>query len=495
MEFLVALLVLGLPVVVVGGIVLAVVKPEVRDRLRAGWATVSRSLAGRLVLVLVTGIVLLIPLQMVDELRRDRGYRLDAVQQELFQQWGTTQNVVGPVVWVPVLDRWEEQVERRDNQNRRTLETVSKEIQRNFVILPEDLDVRGILDTDTLHRGLYDVLVYEAEVQLQATFRRPELTAREGHTLVPLWDEARLVVELTDLTAVAAVDELVWQDQTLRPDSGSIDGQSHHTGIRGNLPGFEGEVANASMTLKLRGMRSLGAAALGEQSSIAMNGDWGSPSFYGFTLPADRTVQTRAFDGTWSIPGVGRPMPQLIELNSGVSLDPLRLHTVGVALVEPASPYASVERAITYGMLVIALCLLTFLVLEHGMRLELHPVQWLVNGLALVVFYLILLATSEHSGFDVAYGSASAVTVGLISAYTVMATRAPRAGMVVFGSLSVLYGAMYGMLRSEDHSLLMGTSLVVAALVGVMWVTRGLASREPDDDAVVNEAEAPEPMA
>lgn len=458
-------LLFGVPLLLAAWAVLATLRPEIRDRLRTGWRGVSRSLPGRLVLVLATGLVLLIPLDMVEELRRERGQRLVEVQQELAQQWGGAQTVVGPLLWVPVADRWSETSGGQP---------IAREIRREFVVLPETLTVTGDLAPRALHRGLYDVLVYDAAVELTAEYRRPELPpAAAGHTLEPLWEEAQLVVELRDLSAVSSVDQLLWQGRAMRPVSGSLPFQRDHAGVRGGVQAFDGDVAQAEVTLRLRGMGALHAAALGEQSGVTLSGDWSSPSFGGFTLPVERTVGDDTFSGHWSVIGVSRPLPQIIEVND-VDLDPLRAHMVGVTLVEPASPYASAERAITYGMLVIALCLLTFLVLEHGMQLQLHPVQWLVNGLALVVFYLILLATSEHSGFHTAYGAASVVTVVLISAYTLIATRAWVAGASVFASLGLLYGAMYGMLRSEDHSLLMGTGLVVAALIGVMWVTRTL---------------------
>ena len=484
MELLVLLLVLAIPTVAVGGVVLAVVKPETRDRLRSGWRALSRSLPGRLALVFATGVALLIPLQLVEELREERGHRLTEVEHEMASQWGGSQSVLGPVLWLPVVDTWNERVEKTDADGNVKVHVLPRTARRTYVVLPEALAVTGDLDPSKLRRGLYDVLVYDARVSLTAQFRRPELQAPTGHELEPLWSEAQLLVELSDLSAVSSVDELRWQDVDMRPNSGVLATQGR--GIRGAIPSFDGATADATVRLRLRGMGSLSVAALGEQSDVTLAGAWDAPSFGGFTLPVEREVGSDAFTGRWSVIGVSRPLPQIIELGAEGSIDPLRRHTVGVTLVEPASPYASTERAITYGLLVIGLCLLTFLLLEHGMQLQLHPVQWLVNGLALVVFYLILLATSEHSGFHVAYGAASAVTIAMVGAYTWVATRSVKVAGAVLGSLSVLYAAMYGMLRSEDHSLLMGTGLVVAALAGVMWVTRSLGhdGGDPPEGAV-----------
>ncbi len=475
MELLVILFVLGIPFAIVAAIVLAAIKPEVRERVTGTFGSLSRSLPGRLLLMGLTGGLLLIPLMMVDDLRRERGYRLTNVQNELSQQWGAPQTVVGPMVWVPVLDHSEERVEKTDKDGNVKVHYRPKVTQREFLILPQELTIGGDVAPQALHRGLYDVLVYNAAVQIDATFVQPDLPVRPGHTLEVLWHEAQLLVELSDLSAVAAVDALDWQGESLRPESGTFPSQMHHSGIRGMVPSFEGDMASVRIELDLRGMGTLLVGALGETTDVELKGTWDAPSFTGFTLPRDRSIDGDSFVGTWGVPGVARPVPQVIELGAeSTPWDLLRGHTVGVHLVETASPYVSVERAITYGILVIALCLLTFLVVEHGLGLKLHPVQWLVNGMALVVFYLVLLATSEHQGFQVAYGIASALTIGLVATYTLLATRALRAGVAVVASLGVLYGCMFAMLRSEDHALITGTALVVIALACTMWVTRGL---------------------
>ncbi len=469
--FLLVLIALAVPAMFV---VFAVLKQDQREGVQAAARAVTRSLPGRLVLMTCTGLLLLIPLDMVEDLRRERGYRLIQVQEELATQWGHSQKVVGPLVGVTVLDHSEERFEKTDKDGNVKVHFRPKVEQREYLLLPQTLDVRGDVSPQALHRGLYDVLVYNAKVEIDATFQRPDLPVRPGHELEFLWHEAQLIVELSDLSAVSAVSAMDWQGQELEPESGTVPGHPQYSGIRGVLPGFENDLASVRVAVDLRGTESLLVGALGESTEVAINGTWSSPSFTGFTLPKERTVQGDSFQSSWSVPGVARPVPQVLQMADVAGLAALQEHTVGVRLVELATPYISVERALTYGVLVIVLCLLTFLVLEHMLNLKLHPVQWLVNGLALVVFYLVLLASSEHQGFQVAYGIASVVTVGMISLYTLLATRAFRAAGTVFLSLSMLYGCMFGMLRSEDNALLTGTALVVAALACTMWVTRHL---------------------
>jgi inner membrane protein len=474
MEVLIALVLIACPLALVTLFVAALLKPEIRDRLANTARTASGSLPGRLGLMTLTGVLLLIPLSMVEDLRQERRYRLTEVQDELANEWGARQRVVGPMLWVPVLDHSHERFEKTDKDGNVKVHQRPKVVQREFLILPQDLSIQGDVEPQALHRGLYDVLVYNAEVQMTASFGRPELPTRSGHELEVLWHEAQLLVQLSDLSAVSAVTALDWQGEPLKPESATMPGHPHHAGIRGTLPSFNGEEANVRIALDLRGMAALMVGALGETNAIEIAGNWDAPSFTGFTLPKHRTVEDSGFTGTWAVPGVARPLPHLIEMGPETDLNSLFAHTVGVRLVEPASPYVSVERALTYGVLVIVLCLLTFLVLEHGLNLKLHPVQWLVNGLALVVFYLVLLATSEHQGFQFAYGVATSVTIGLISVYILFSTWSIRAAATALTSLTVLYGCMFSMLRSEDYALLTGTALVVLALAATMWVTRHL---------------------
>jgi len=479
METLILLVILAVPFAAAGLVASAILKPEVRERMVTTLGTTSRSLPGRLVLMTITGVVLLIPLSMVEDLRQERRWRLNEVQTEIATQWGSSQTVIGPMVWVPVLDHSQERFEKADKDGNVKVHFRPRVVQREFVLMPQDLKIAGDVQPQSLHRGLYDVLVYNAAVEIDATFLRPVLPARAGHELEILWHEAQLVLQLSDLSAVSAVHTLDWQDIPIKPESGSLANQPQQTGIRGILPGFDGDTATVRVAIDLRGMSSLLVGALGETSEIEIDGSWHAPSFTGFTLPHDRTVGSDQFSGHWSVPGVARPVSQVVELGSETNLSALQAHTVGVRLVDPASPYASVERALTYGMLVIALCLLTFLVIEHGLNLKLHPVQWLMNGMALVVFYLLLLAISEHQGFQAGYTTAATVTAGLISLYTLLATRSARAAGTILASLTVLYASLYTMLRSEDHALLTGTVLVVLALGCTMWVTRHLALPTP----------------
>jgi inner membrane protein len=480
-ELLIVLVVLGLPVLVVGAGIFAMLNPELRVRLTDGIATASRSMVGRLALMAGTATLLLIPLAMVDGVRQERGQRLDDVRRELATQWGGAQSVLGPMLVVPVEDHSEERVETW-SAGKMHVHMRPVLLHRTFVVFPRKLAVTGDVTPQSLHRGLFDVLVYNADVSIDATFERPTFPVEDNHELIPQWDEARLLVELGDLSALSEVEAFQWGEEELRTQSGALPQHISRSGFHGLVQEFSGESMSANIAVRLRGMDQLTVASAGETTEVNLGGTWSAPSFTGFTLPDTRSVDNETFSSKWSIPGVTRSIPQIVDVTNAGIIDALHGNKVGVRLVEPASAYVSVERAQTYGILVISLCLLTFFVVERVLGLDLHPVQWLVNGLAMAVFYLVLLAGAEHWGFEGSYVAAATVTVSLMTVYTLAASRALPVGAAVGTSLSILYSAMLVMLRSEDHALLMGTGLVVMALGCLMWVTRHLAwapSRHP----------------
>jgi len=459
------------PVAVVLGVVWVLLSPERRAFASAGFHRASRSLGGRVALMCVTGLVLAGPLSMVDGLRSERSWRLEQVQREIAQQWGGAQQVSGPVLLVPVEDAWDED-ETNYVGGRKEVTVRRRTAMANYVLLPDTLKATGDVAPRSLHRGLYDVLVYDAQIDLDARFSPLTIEPRLGHSFDVRWSEAQLVVGISELAGVSEVRELAWQGTTLHAQTGGVRELAVNA-FHAPIPGFDGEVAEAHVAFSVRGTGALRFTTAGEQTDVEVRGAWSDPGFEGFTLPEEREVSD-TFRGLWTVPGVARPVPRQLVLGRDVAdlgrlLDP---YWVGVALTNPTSAYVGVERSLAYAFLIIGLTLLVLLVSERVIAVALHPVQWVVNGFALVTFYLVLLAGSEHLGFAAAYTVAASLVVVLVGGYTAITTRSARAGALIATALGGLYGVTWVMLRSEDQALLIGTGLVVAALVGLMGATR-----------------------
>jgi inner membrane protein len=217
------------------------------------------------------------------------------------------------------------------------------------------------------------------------------------------------------------------------------------------------EALEFAFSLEIAGLESFAIAPFGADTTVAMRADWPHPSFQGQFLPAAHSVHAGGFSADWRI-------SKFATQGSGQQL--------GVSLIEPAGLYQRLERASKYGFLFIGLTFAAFLLLELLRRLAIHPIQYAFVGLALAMFFLLLVALSEHIVFAWAYALATLACVTLISAYLARVLRSTALGLAFGGSLAGLYGALFALLQAEDFSLLGGAALLFALLAAVMLATR-----------------------
>ena len=209
--------------------------------------------------------------------------------------------------------------------------------------------------------------------------------------------------------------------------------------------------------------------AYGEATKASIHGGWPNPSFEGSFLPLKRTISRDGFDAEWSIPFIARGVradgdPQILSA--------LGSRPVSVTFVELANPYQSVSRSLKYALLIIGFVFLTFFLLEVNNGKRIHPAQYVLVGIAQVVFYLLLLSLAERIGFNAAYAISSVATVSLISVYANWVFESARQGVRALIAFAMLYGLLYLLLRLEDQALLVGALAAFVAIAVVMYVTR-----------------------
>ena len=227
------------------------------------------------------------------------------------------------------------------------------------------------------------------------------------------------------------------------------------------------------------GVPNLYGLVQGEANRIHLKSDWPHPNFGGRFLPQSRSVDRRGFEAQWAISHLARDFD--------ATLTPSR-EALSIGFVDPVNIYLQAERAVKYGVLFIALTFAGFFLTETLRRTPIHPMQYLLVGLALAIFFLLLIAFSEHLPFAAAYGIAAAACIGLIAWYLAGAFGGWRRGQAFGSGLTGLYGVLYGVLLSEDNALLMGSLLLFLALGTVMLATRRLdwyvlGSRPADSEA------------
>ena len=349
------------------------------------------------------------------------------------------------------------------------------------------LDWRATLDPEVRSLGIFEALLYRGDLVGEAAFDLSEIALEPSWIH---WDRAALLVGVGDPRGIDGTPVIDWDGQVL--DVGpavEIPGISGFVAVLPNSvlqalrPGHEEPVpasevnleAAATVRLSLAGSERLTVVPSADDTKFLVEAPWPSPSFVGAHLPRQREITGDAFSAQWQVPGLSRSLPRRWSRHRQQSMaEDVAKEAFGVELMLPAGGYQRTERAAKYALLFVGLTFLAFFLFEVLSDLRLHPIQYLLVAAALVVFYLLLLALSEHVGFQLAYAAAGLATCGLIAGYSrSVLGSGMRAGLVLF-ELALLYGYLYIVLAAEDFALLFGATGLFAVLGLVMWLTRHL---------------------
>jgi inner membrane protein len=212
----------------------------------------------------------------------------------------------------------------------------------------------------------------------------------------------------------------------------------------------------------------MGFMPLGKQTQASLEATWPSPSFDGNFLPESRQVRADGFEARWKVLDLNRNYPHLF-LDNTYSFQG---SDFGVRFIQPANDYQKNTRTGKYALLVIGLTFLIFFFFEILRKTRIHPFQYLLVGLALVLFYMLVLSISEHLGFAGAYFIASAATIGLICGYGAFIMPPAKNALLLGVFLIAIYGFIYVVLQLEDYALLVGSLGLFAVLAAVMYLSR-----------------------
>lgn len=452
------------------------------DRTRA-WLRQSATLKLAVMGVLV--LLLLIPASMIESLIRERALTQQQAVEEVSGLWSAAQTLAGPVLVIPytVLQR---------TSGGDVVETVE-----HAYFLPDVLEVESTLEPEVRHRGLFDVTVYRAVLAVRGTFPAPDFAIWNVDPARVRWREAAVAVGLTDLRGINAPVQLQWGAEAVPFDPGVEPGEVLRTGVQARVPLASGGSPSAfAFDFDLNGSAALYLVPVGKTTRVAMAADWPHPSFGGAFLPDARTVTEAGFQARWEVLHLNRsfpqqwrgalaggppprrmvPEPMAALAEPAFEGSPLYGAAFGVRLLQPVDHYRKATRAAKYAVLVIALTFLAFFFAEAGRRGRVHPFQYVLVGLALCLFYALLLALSEHVGFDAAYGLAAAATISLVALYARSIIRQGRFGAgfgaLVGGILIILYGFVFVLLQLEDYALLVGAVGLFLALALTMYLSR-----------------------
>jgi inner membrane protein len=422
--------------------------------------------------------VLLLPIAQVENLVGERVGMRNLAAARVAESWGGAQTTAAVLLAIPV-----ETTRKVVEQGIAGRETERTEVERNVLyVLPDTLNI--VADAEPSYRtvGLYRTPVYLAHVQIEGVFVNRDFgflldsPQTAGQSREVKWDEARLLVLNSESRALRAVDELQVAGESAPV---SADGYAGSAGISVRVPRAalrDGATVPFSMKLTLAGSSQITFLPLARKADIRMQSKWPHPKFEGAPAPLDPVVTDDGFTARWSVLEINRSFGQYwydTQVNQGEPVEQAFARSgVGVTFYEPVDVYQRNYRAVHYAVLLIVITFLTFFLWEHVSGLAIHGMQYLMVGLALALFYLLLLALSEHLSFDLAYGLSAGALVALITAYLSGVLRSLRLALGAGCGLATLYVMLYWILRSEDYSLLMGALLLFAVLTILMIATR-----------------------
>ena len=418
----------------------------------------------RLVSVGLLALLLHIPIAMIGGLVAERQERRQAAVTEVSSKWGNVQSIIGPALVVPYAYRWTE-------ASASGL-PITRTETRNAIFLPQQLRVRGSIDSELRHRGIFSVPVYKVVLTLEGEFTRPSFSELGLEPAAVAWDRAQLAIGISDARAIQQETAVTWNGKPVSflPGTGAFTDVG--TGIHA-VVGFADGVQRAqfSFPLSLNGSIGVYLTPFAQNTTVELQSNYGHPSFQGNWLPVERSVLDAAFQAKWSIPFLGRNYPQAWKAEVGMrkEIDGSRF---GVELVNPVDHYRMAERSVKYAGLFILLTFATLWLIEVLAGVRVHPIQYLMLGGALCLFYLLELSLSEHLGFPLAYTVASIAVVGMVAGYSVVVLHHIRRALFVGAAVSLLYAYLYILLMNEDYALLIGSVGLFLILAAIMYATR-----------------------
>jgi len=395
------------------------------------------SLTIKMALLAVLGLMLLIPLEMIKSLIRERQLNSEKVKKEIALQWAGTQNVCGPVLNIPVIVYPAE----KETEPYRTV----------FHLMPELLEINGNVQTEKRHRSIYKTVVYTGDLNLSGEFLIPVLNTGERNDI--LWNESYITLGISDNRGIKGGIVIRTDSASTEAMPGLKDTDIFSSGVTFPVTlTADLKKISFSSNLKISGSEGLSFSPAGKTTRVSLKSPWSSPGFNGSFLPASRTIDDAGFTAEWLVTNLNRNFPQIW---TGKSFNPEN-DSFGVDFVLVVDHYQKSLRSARYGILFIALTFLALIFAELTLREKLHVFHYLLVSLALVLFFSMLNALSEHIGFNPAYFVAAAATVILITLFLRTLISNYRPVMLISGLLVFLYSFIFILLTLDDYAYLAG---------------------------------------
>ena len=447
----------------------------------------KRSITAKIIIIGVIALGLMIPTLMIDSLIHEREWRRDDAIREVSSKWSGEQNLIGPILSVP----YKKFVQTNDDK------TIEQTAYAYF--LPEELNVDGNIEPNKLNRGIYEIVTYNSKLKFDGNFKKPdfkELNIAEEYVILK---DVSLLFLISDMRGINEDIIIDFGDKKMQAKPGIpnqfrfpkntgnqitkhriamelefLEREETVSGINIKFP-LENTIQDLkenyaySFRLNLKGSESINFSPVGNVTKVSLNSTYDSPSFQGAFLPTERELTENGFSANWSVLGLNRNFAQSW---TGAVSNAIFNSSFGVDLIIPVDEYQKTSRSIKYAILFIALTFLTFFFSEVLNKVQIHPLQYILVGLSLLEFFVLLLGVSEHISFNLAYLIAAFLTIATITLYAKTIFKDTRLTFVQTGILSFLYLFIFIIIQLEDYALLVGSLGLFTIIAIVMFVSR-----------------------
>lgn len=417
-------------------------------------------LTHKITVLLLLSLLLMLPIQSVMDLNQERqSFRAQAISSIMTSSSGP-QHLIGPILVQPYVQTLVEEVDGK---------TISREQKVYRYVLPEKLDIQANMQVTTRKLSIYQAQVYTTRFTITGNLPTEGIADESSSTMVA--GQPYLSMALSDARGINSVPELQLGEQRIPFAPGSwLDGD--FAGIHAPLTSYPTTDGTFRIELDLQGMDNLDIVPVGRDSKLQLTGNWPHPNFIGDFLPGSFKLNAQGFDAQWQTSWFATDMEN--RFNRLMAGNASSFPSFSVSLVQPVDHYQLNERAAKYALLFIGLTFISFFMFELLKGLRVHPIQYALVGMGLVVFYLVLLALTEHLGFAMAYLLASGASVVLNGFYLSHVLGGLRQGVGFSALLGLVYGVLFGLLQAEGNALLLGALLLFIVLALIMILTRKL---------------------
>lgn len=427
-----------------------------------------QSNTAKMIMVGMLTLFLLIPLSLVQSLIRERSERKNEVVFDVNESWGSEIHFYGPILKIPYKTYTETAIV--DEKSRETIIQKKASIQ-NAYFFPNDLENKTTVEkVDDIKRGLYNPIVFKANMKFSGSFQDVAFEKLNIKSEDILWDKATILVKTTNLKSIKSDLKIVLNKKNYSLESKADEDNYFGTLETETFTYKSGEKIDFNFNMNYNGSNSIQFIPVGKTTTSSINANWDSPSFIGSFAANDTTkeITNENFHADWKILHINRPFSQQYDNK----IPDLKNYSYGVKLIETVDQYQQNERASKYGFLVIGLTFLIFFLIQTISKKSIHIFQYTMIGLALIMFYTLLISITEHSSFTIAYAIAASAVIIMLLLYSISVLKEKKFPLFICASLIILYSFIFVIIQLENYALLVGSIGLFLILGAIMYFSR-----------------------